>query len=336
MMELSYGAMDQSWVINSFLALFSIFIIYLMGYIISSILQSEKMKRFVISELYDAGATVLMIVFLTFMINGLSDYITTYYFKDNILQCGTKTVDLGKPSGNPTEQMNNVLDFFKCRMLTYANTLYEIQSSSMGTASKYYKLLWMYISLIGLPVFQGTYVSSWYVSYEKARVLVVSAASLIPYLDALSIVIDYIKANMLTVFLPIGIVLRAFRVTRGLGAFFISLAIATYFIFPWTYMIIDPSYVKPSIPKAPVVDSSVSCYPTMSGIVRDLSPSWSKNTLETDVDLESIKNSYSKIYTRVLLHPFIAAVVSLIFVKYGTNLLGGESEEISMLAAKLL
>jgi len=99
---------------------------------------------------------------------------------------------------------------------------------------------------------------------------------------------------------------------------------------------LDPNYVKPEIPKYPPEQfNPKSCYPTMSSIVKVIDES-RVTRLSNSFSLDELEKHYSEIYTKVLLTPFIAAAVTLIFTKYGTNILGGESSEIVRMSAKML
>ena len=318
---------------NNFLLYFyvflSVFLIYLIIYIISKALQSEKLERWVKGEIMDALATILLVIFITygFMLGSTSQYITQNYIGHGQYQCGGGTVDVSS--------INGVYGLLNCRMANYADVIYKIQEAGVYKAGQALSRLGIFVSIIGITVFQGGYVSSWYQDLEKGRSLAIMSASILVPINALAITIKYIEANMISVFLPIGLFLRSFRLTKGLGAFFISFALSAYFIFPLSYLMLDPNYVKPKISRYPHQTTMGSCYPTMSSII-SLIKSSNKNKAYTQMTLDDLTRHYSYIYSKVLLIPFIAASVTLIVTKYGTNILGGESSEIVRMAAKML
>jgi len=288
------------------------------------------MEKWVKSELLDSFATIFLVIIIAYggILMSTNKFIIKHYIGTNVdYDCGGSSISVSN--------INDVFDLFECRMRTYANVLYEIQEASVSFAGWKVRELGIFFSLIGLPAFQGGYRMDWYRDMEKGRSLAIMSASVLIPINALAIVIQYLKANMITIFLPLGLFLRSFRLTRGLGAFFISFALAAYFIFPWTYLMLDPNYHKPVIPKFPSFTRSNSCYPSMSSITGFIRFS-NGNTAYSQMTMDSLTKHYSDIYTRVLLTPFIAAAVALIVTKYGTNILGGESSEIMKMSAKML
>jgi len=69
--------------------------------------------------------------------------------------------------------------------------------------------------------------------------------------------LDLIARTAFTIFLPLGILLRTFSFTRGLGAFFIAIAISFYLVYPLTF-ILDQKIMDALLCKS---DNPASCAP---------------------------------------------------------------------------
>ncbi|MDP2717255.1 MAG: hypothetical protein Q8P02_00770 [Candidatus Micrarchaeota archaeon] len=67
---------------------------------------------------------------------------------------------------------------------------------------------------------------------------ILSAIAFVKWANLVQIYLfGFIGFTMLTYFLPVGVVLRAFAFTRPVGAFFMAVALGSYFVLPLTYVV---------------------------------------------------------------------------------------------------
>ena len=195
----------------------------------------------------------------------------------------------------------------------------------------------MYVSIAGVPVYQGSWNGSWFQEAENYRLLNALVTTLLIGLNSIQVLIKYVSMNMLTIFLPFGLFLRSFHFTRGVGAFFIAIAIGLYFIFPVVFVITDPGFVKVSSSQlgGTQMIKAKSCYPTFSGVVSAAASSPSGGG-DSSAALPSMVALVKKTYTSLLLHPFVALSITLVFFRYLMYFFGGEPYELMRFMAKMV
>jgi hypothetical protein len=274
---------------------------------------------------------------------------------DSTVDCGGESIALSQLKA---EGDVGAIAVIKCRMMEQAVELAHLQkevyesvdgvfSSStpfniFGAPYSFFNVftaLSVYNSLLAIPVFQGTYVDAWYSAAESYRLLNYLTTSFLIGLNALIVFIDYISQNMLEFYLPVGLILRSFQPTRGIGAFFIALALGMYFIYPVLFVVTDPGFQKVDISlQKPNPAKPELCYPTFSG-ASTIMDQQTQAGQDLSANLGSIKAGvmiFQKIYTVVMLRPFIILAITLIFVRYMMFLLGGEPYEIMRAVAKMV
>jgi len=143
----------------------------------------------------------------------------------------------------------------------------------------------------------------------------------------------FIETSMFSIFLPIGILLRAFPPTRGAGAVLIALAIGFYMVFPLTYTVLASS--TSTIPGCGAMSVQ------MTGVTKiqkacPASPSSAIGMIEQATEgldtgsaaMTSIKSSATDIRYYAFLYLIIALGVALIFVRSVSPILGADISEI--------
>jgi hypothetical protein len=151
----------------------------------------------------------------------------------------------------------------------------------------------------------------------------------------------FIETSMFSIFLPIGILLRAFPPTRGAGAVLIALAIAFYIVLPLTYTILAST--------APTVISGCAISVQMTGVTKiqkscPASPSSAMGMIGQATEgfdtgsaaMAEIKSSSTNIRYFAFLYLIIALGVALIFARSVSPILGADISEIGRSMLRLI
>ncbi|MDO8554449.1 MAG: hypothetical protein Q7S22_06590 [Candidatus Micrarchaeota archaeon] len=334
------GQADYTWLVWCMIATFTVIIINAILLSIGHAFNMRELEAYSKSEMLQAGATVLIVVFLVLIVNGASVFAAQYFFgcslTGDVLTC-SNPVACGDTTLIPDSTVVP-LEVLKCDMIDKAYLFDQINRQALNDAQGLMVLMSQYISILGIPIFQGGYVTSWFKQVESYRLVINLTVNLLIASNALVVVINYIKQNMLTFFLPLGLVLRAFQFTRGIGAFFIAIAIGFYFIFPIVFMISDPGFAKPSLPNTlNVAITNIACYPSFSGIAHNnFFDANNFSGSSTILSLQTLTSDLSLIYLSFILRPFIAFAITLIFVRYMMYMLGGEAQDLMRFVAKVV
>lgn len=307
----------------------------------------QELEKYAKAEILNALATVLMVVFLITLLNQVEDFSLRYFLGCQGGAFGSPAVCPSFKCGGSTisvDKLTNSIDLLQCRLSDKAAAFADLQQQLTQSAVdrdpfSVFNRLNMYISILGIPIFSGQYVSSWFKEAETYRLLNIFMTNLLVGINALVVTADYVKATMLTFFLPLGLVLRAFQFTRSIGAFFMALAIGMYFVYPVLYVITDPGFVKPTYnPSKPIQTGQPLCFPTFSSVSYSLystvpNPSSGGGG---QMELSQLSNDIANIYATLLLQPFIIFAVTMVFVRYMTYILGGEPADILRALAKVV
>ena len=294
----------------------------------------QEQERNSKSEIIQAFATIMLTVWLIYIIQSAEAMAIKDILGDaSYVNCGASQVPIVKPDGATI----NGLEVVKCRIAEKAYPLAEVQEKIYDKSADVFRLLSMYVSIAGVPVYQGSWNGSWFQEAENYRLLNALVTTLLIGLNSIQVLIKYVSMNMLTIFLPFGLFLRSFHFTRGVGAFFIAIAIGLYFIFPVVFVITDPGFVKVSSSQlgGTQMIKAKSCYPTFSGVVSAAASSPSGGG-DSSAALHSMVALVKKTYTSLLLHPFVALSITLVFVRYLIYFFGGEPYELMRFMAKMV
>jgi hypothetical protein len=343
-----HGFMQGSeWIVLSILAVMVAFLLNTIIWMFAHAFNAQELERGAKAEMLQSAATAFMIIFIVFMLNSMQDFAIYQFFgsPDSTVDCGGESIALSQLKA---EGDVGAIAVVKCRMMEQAVELAHLQKEvyeglegtfSGNTPFNVFGALSIYSSVLAIPVFQGTYVDAWYSAAESYRLLNYLTTSFLIGLNALIVFIDYISQNMLEFYLPVGLILRSFQPTRGIGAFFIALALGMYFIYPVLFVVTDPGFQKVDISlQKPNPAKPELCYPTFSG-ASTIMDQQTQAGQDLSANLGSIKAGvmiFQKIYTVVMLRPFIILAITLIFVRYMMFLLGGEPYEIMRAVAKMV
>lgn len=339
---MSYFQPGYAWYVLAAMASLVAVLGYGLTMAIARALHMNELERWSKSEILQTIATMVMVVTVIALLTQVEAFSLGYFFgvqtdpntgaitATPTLMCGDEQM--------PIASLKNSLELLKCRIASRAITLAKVQKQVTEAAGAIFNLLSIYVSLIGLPIFQGNYVTAWFRTAETYRLINNTATVLLISLNTLIVTIDYISNNMLALYLPTGLLLRSFHYTRGLGAFFIAMAIGFYFIFPTLYIITDPGFVKPSYTPPPVSTQKPLCYPTFSSVTYSIysSTQGSISSSSEELSQSELKSSIASVYTSILVHPFIVLAATLVFVRYSMYVLGGEPMELMRAVGRLV
>jgi len=290
-------------------------------YAIAYAFNLAGLKRYVTSEFLQLAATAVMVIFLIGMIDAGQDF-----FLDRF--AGTITCQ-GEPI--PT---TNTIDAAMCRTeerLTYFNNMFYyikddyLTDDAQGVVPYYFS-----ISAMGIMIYQGMWDEAMHKYVETGHAIAYKIVSLLISLNSQVFVLKYIKENMLAVFLPLGILLRVTHFTRGIGGFFIALAISMYFIYPSMLFLMDASYAAaPNPPPSPVMNRADLCnMPVFSGFsLGSIQPPGvgTRNVAAISISSSDLAAFVSQVFVKLFYDNMVAFAIAMTAMRYGTMLLGGES-----------
>ena len=144
--------------------------------------------------------------------------------------------------------------------------------------------------------------------------------------------LGFFAPQLLTFFLPVGLIFRSFFSTRKLGGFLIALSIGAYLFYPAFILIFPVPVLNESISNLTNITNS-SLYKTMP--ILDMNDNYAiagkldnMTTGDFTGDLtlatQQITKSISALSMFVLIAPLFSLIVTIIFIKEVTDIFGGE------------
>ncbi|MFH1221828.1 MAG: hypothetical protein V1492_01950 [Candidatus Micrarchaeota archaeon] len=321
-----FGVM--TWLPFVALALFVALIFNGTLYSIGKAFNLRELETSAKTEMYQSMATVVFIVFFVIIVGGAT--VMMNQMISGTVSCGKIVI--------PTSDFHSAISVAKCKLMDKANSIAELQADMVNNANWYFNLLNLNFNLLGFPVFSGSYVSDLYKAMESARFINTFATNALIALNAQIFFLSYIDANMLSLFLPVGIVLRAIQPTRAIGSLFISIAIGFYLVFPYVFIVTDPGFVKlPPAQPRPAITGGNFCYPTYSSAV-----AYVNYVVEEEGGAPGSTSSgglgqqLGRTYTSLLIHPLVALFVTIVSIRYFMYLFGEEAYDILRMVSKVV
>ncbi len=335
-----FDAIGGEWYVLCILAIFAVILIYGLFYAIGKAFNFEELKRNSKSEILQSVATLLMVIFVITIVNQIEEFsIKNILGENSYVLCNENPIYF-KEGTSSEYDLRSVMDVVLCRFSERSKELAELQDdiieSESGGDGVFTKLS-MIFGFAGITVFEGNWVASWYYKAETLRLLNNFVTTSLIACNSILAIVLYLKENMLAVFLPFGLFLRSFKYSRGIGAFFIAMAVGFYFIFPILFVLTDPGFVEVS--KIPQSSSTLQdanfCFPTFSGVVSQSSASYSSDTVGI-ASLVASKKAISQFYLYMTIHVFVVFSITIIFVRYMTFLFGGDAYELMRFISKVI
>lgn len=219
-----YSPVLGDWVMAAGAAVLVAFLLVALAYMIGVGFRYPQVEQWARSEFWEAVLTLLMIGAVFFLAQFLSDVSYTLAGQDHF--------------GAAFEYLVNT----RAELLAgWASLLLAIQGFGMASGTSV-SFFW-FIPLIPIPpeATTWTYIRlGTSVSLAAGWGAIVSGLSPPLYMVYIAlitnmgqdVILHFAKSDMLTVFLPLGILFRAFPLTRKIGGTIIALALALYFVFP--------------------------------------------------------------------------------------------------------
>ncbi len=303
------------WYINCALAVLVAALINGVIYAIGYALNSQNLKRYSQSEFLQLAATaVLLVVVVQLVIMG------SQFIADNFggaISCGDRSISIGQAIDAAACRTAERLDYFYKQ---YDN----IQSNVNGPEWLYY----FTITLWGVPVFQGSWVPDIYKPVETYHFIAQKIVSIMISLNAQMFLLKYVQESMLAVFLPVGIILRAFHFTRGIGGFFIALALSMYFVYPTILFMLDSGYSPaPPVQQPDYTQEGICSIPMFSGFSLGAfqQATTAGSAGQMSVSISNVASFVSEVFVRIFYENMVALAFALTALRYGTTILGGEA-----------
>lgn len=341
---------DSGWGAMIAMSILVVIFIYAIVYMLSYFINSEELKRSAKAHFVDALATAFLAAAIVGILTAFFLFLGSTstndpnqppgYFFGATVTCGNYgTIDLTGGEGP--------YQVIKCRLQEKAKFVSDLYERVYYSAREPMKRLSAMYGIAGFPIYMGgsyvwqTAISDLYTRVENYRLLAHVCVALLMGINGYIGAVDYVYNNMLRMFLPIGIVLRAIPPTRNIGAFFIALAIGFYVVFPILFVVTDPNYVKAPDTYVDITstDQISLPWPSFGGVVSLLTMGPQTDTASSTfgaMDAAQAASQLGAMYYAILLQPVVILSITLVFVRYLANLFGGEAQELFRLASKVI
>lgn len=336
-----WGDAGAAWMDNflplTLLAVMTAFIIYNAVLIFARAFAIKELERFAMAEMLQSAATAFIAIFLVAMVYSAMSFAETLIAGE--MRCGDENLHI--VGRGDQSALDSALDAIRCNIQNKASQVASIQSSVIWDSIPLFYCRDMALSVFGLTFWRGDWdigSANCFAGSERARITNNLATIMLIALNAQSYLLLYIKQNMLNVFLPVGVLLRSFKFTRGAGAFFISLAIGLYFVFPVLFVILDPGFIPVELPPvSATMLASKYCYPTMSVALSVLSFAEQGQASGASIlNIGGISDALASHYVALLLHPLISFFLTLVVVRYMMTILGGDTYALTRMVMKVV
>jgi hypothetical protein len=289
-------------------------IVFMLGYV----LNADNIKRFAISEFYQTTATAFLIVFMFVLLNFGFVLIQNLFFpkgQETSFFCQDQEISLWDSSSGPFR-------IIKCKISQYLQAAYTIFLNSYNQnmvaeveASECYSL-----------TFLGMVCKDWdpfiHKNVEALHYIANRAASLSISLVAQYFFVDYLEKNLLSFFLPVGLLLRLFPPSRQIGNLFISVTIGFYFVFPLVFLLIQPDLAFDMEASKPSKNSIIksACYSKFGAFF-----STSNKVTSTFFAFSSDINQFLyQITLGTFFYPFVALIITVMSISFLASFLGSD------------
>lgn len=308
-------------------------------YMVGNALQSEPTKRYASSELLQTAASSLLIFFAVALLYGITnsglDFMGELIGNGSVISCAAYASNGGLyPIWADTEFGQGPLAAFKCKIQEKINALDNSYDTVFNSNKGREMLTSSCISLFGATVYCWDWDLSLHTQVEEAHLVASKMVGLLVSLHGQFVMAEYLQKNMLAVFLPMGLALRIFPLTRGVGGLFIAIAIGFFFIFPTFVLLTDPTFVKVDLP--PDDKLAGKCFTGFKGTAvllaaLDYGATAPQDALATAQGADLV----FQLTIAALFYPFVSLVLTLVFIRAATPILGGDTGELMRLVSRL-
>jgi hypothetical protein len=327
----SYAAGD--WFRLAMLAILICLFANALVFVFAKAMHSTTAERFAVSEFYQVSASAIMILVVVTLLTQAFAFLQI----SGILPAGTTTTCYGT-SGLNVWQLGPpaVIQCHIQEKITYTEGLLQ-QAKALNRNVESLTTLCLYV--MSVQAYCGDWDSSLHKQMESAHLLANKIVPIGVGLHAQYSFIAYLARNMLSVFLPLGILLRIFPGIRGIGGLLIAISIGFFFVFPIAYLLLDPATSRPNpadlLPSANTAPAP--CFSTFSGAVSMITQmATTKKLTVATPDASELGQELAKLQTEAFIIPLAALAITLLFIQTAASLLGGDAGEIMHFIAKVI
>jgi hypothetical protein len=215
----------MAWESIAFIAVGLSALLAAMMVMFSRLFGIPSLEQWAKAELVFSLSTLFLVAFLILTIGAVEDFLTdvvvevTQY---NYLQATGYALEVQAPDGA------NLMDYSIAYMTSMTSCMQSLFAFLMRLTSS-----------IVVDAFMFDIVTGW--AFKGPVQTIRNVANYITFTLFIYYlfmhVMRFINATALTVFLPLGIVMRQFPPTRGAGAFVLAFTIGFYFVFPFAYIL---------------------------------------------------------------------------------------------------
>lgn len=336
--EKSFG---ENWQQLALVAIAAGILFNILVYMAGMALQAENLKRYARAEGLQVTASALMIFFAVSLLYSLSSGGSAMSLFADIIGAASK-IRCAAVSGGVFYIWNEYDTFgsgplgaFKCKLqekITALDTAYGNIYTTNYFPERALSICYMFF---GAPLYCNSWDQAQHKAVEERHLLATKVVGLLMPLHAQFSLAEYLQKNMLAVFLPAGLAMRIFPFSRGLGGLFIAIAIGFFFVWPAFFVLTDASFVKVDDAGASNMAAG-ACFTGFKGTAILQSMASDPNAASA---AEFANTSMTELLYQVtigtMFYPFVALVLTLIFVRALTPLLGGDLGDLMKMVARL-
>lgn len=320
---------EISWLSIASIVILICFLANTILFMLGKAFELDNIKKFAISEFFQTTATALMIVFFLSGITAAFDLIQKYFLPSgSSVSCNGNIIGIWDNNSGP-------FTIIKCKISEYLSTAYSLFNATyIANIDKEVEGSQCY----GTSGFTECKIwnSDLYREVETYHYIANRLTNVSISLVAQYFFIDYLQNNLLSFFLPVGLLLRLFPPLRGIGSLFIAIVIGFYFIFPLTYLFIEPSIKieeqkvqKPNLAKN-VCFSKFSPFVSTS-LLQPEPPSTTGLQFSSDIGQFIVEITLGTFF-----YPFLSLVITVIFINFLAGFLSADSGMLIHFIAKNL
>ena len=319
-------------------------LVYMLGFA----LESQEVKNYAKAEFLQVSASSLIIFFAVALIftvtnGGSSDTVAGFDFMSDLLGDGASSISCAASQSGRFIIWKGEGSFgagpigaFKCKLQEKINALDNAYDSvaHANLAVEQFTSICFYI--LGVPVYCGDWDLGMHKRVEEAHLISSKIVDLQISLHAQFVLAEYVQKNMLSVFLPFGMVLRIFPLTRGVGGLFIALGVGFFFVWPTFFLLTDPTFIKVNNPPSQEKQEGL-CFTGFRGsavLLAGVVQTGGAGQM-SDLAVAEGKDLVYQMTIATQFYPFVALVLTLIFVRAMTPLLGGDMGELMKMVSRL-
>jgi hypothetical protein len=315
-------------------------------YMLGHVLESQEVKNYAKAEFLQVTASSLMIFFavdLIFLVTSGGQTVAAFDFMGDIIGTGDSSISCAATAGGrfilwkgDPQFGKGPIGAFKCKLQEKINAIdnaYESVKSANYPAEQAASICYY---ILGVPVWCGDWDLSLHKRVEQAHLLAAKMTDISVSLHAQYVLAEYVQKNMLTVFLPFGLVLRIFPLTRGVGGLFIAMGVGFFFVWPAFFAISDPTFVKVDNPPDQPRQEGM-CFTgfrgssvILAGVVATAGTGY-----QSELAIAQGADLVYQMTIGTVFYPFVALVLTLIFIRAMTPLLGGDMGELMRMVSRL-